>query len=538
MKKEPCFMLLFYLIFSFSGSVFALGEKTIAVGGISSWRDVTVRSGVMEISMVRPYPVLALSSAAQGTADLSLSFDEGRPDLYRDSSGLYQVISSPALGAADRLWARFGEGAVLFSGDAGPAGSLVIEPRDQRAVFAQGNLIRDFSLEFWLYPLNMENGEQILSWLASVKTPANEYIFQRIQCAAVKNRLQWSFLDFFRPPEPGPALAAKKADIVLTGDKALTPKSWSHHLIRFDADTGLLEYLVNGRLEAMAYANASGREGSEVYAPVAGAGGSFILGSRYSGLIDEFRIRGGWVENPSLRKYHRRAGHIETRVIDLGEGNSGILTVEAAGGRTSLGDGRLHGEYSPHGNVRFADNAELQFFIRAADSPYYWSDADWRTFTPGTEFPVSLRGRYVQIAVDFYPSADGEASPYLEELRIVYRPDEAPLPPAHVRAVAKDGAVELSWKDSSDLDTMGYLVYYGDARGEYFGDHAILGSSPINAGKRTSLRIEGLRNGELYYFAVAAYDRAVFRGDGQGDSGFHAGEFSREVTARPLRMIE
>jgi hypothetical protein len=114
----------------------------------------------------------------------------------------------------------------------------------------------------------------------------------------------------------------------------------------------------------------------------------------------------------------------------------------------------------------------------------------------------------------------------VEEFRITYLPDEAPLPPAVVTAAAGDGAVTLSWKSSADFDTAGYLIYYGTSRGEYFGNCAILGESPIDAGKRTSLRIEGLENGVLYYFVVAAYDRPQ-----------HAGEFSREVTARPLEGL-
>jgi hypothetical protein len=76
------------------------------------------------------------------------------------------------------------------------------------------------------------------------------------------------------------------------------------------------------------------------------------------------------------------------------------------------------------------------------------------------------------------------------------------------------------------------MVYYGTSRGEYFGEGAALGASPIDAGKRTGLRIDGLENGVLYYFAVAAYDRR----DGMDGSGgiAHTGEFSREVSARPL----
>jgi hypothetical protein len=102
------------------------------------------------------------------------------------------------------------------------------------------------------------------------------------------------------------------------------------------------------------------------------------------------------------------------------------------------------------------------------------------------------------------------------------------MPPAGISVLARDGAVELNWRNSPDRDTEGYLVYYGRARGEYFGEDAAQGASPIDAGKQNSLRIEGLENGTLYYFAVAAYDR-------REAGAFHAGEFSREVSARPLR---
>jgi hypothetical protein len=135
----------------------------------------------------------------------------------------------------------------------------------------------------------------------------------------------------------------------------------------------------------------------------------------------------------------------------------------------------------------------------------------------------------VQVAAVFYPSGDGETTPYLDEIRIIYRPNVPPPPPALLVAAAHDGGVDLTWRASPDTDILGYLVYYGPAQGEYFGEEALLGASPIDAGKRTSLRIDGLVNGTLYYFTVAAYDRA---------EPFHIGPFSREVSARPLRTLE
>jgi hypothetical protein len=190
----------------------------------------------------------------------------------------------------------------------------------------------------------------------------------------------------------------------------------------------------------------------------------------------------------------------------------------------------MQNEYAGSGRFRFANNSMVQFFIRAADTPYQWGSGEgWKPFEPGTDLSETIRGRYVQLAAAFYPSGDGEAAPYLDELRILYRRDDPPLPPSMVTVIPADGAAELSWRASPDPDVSGYLVYFGTSAGEYFGESAILGVSPINAGNKTSIRIDGLKNGVLYYFAVAAYDRM---------NPANAGIFSREVSARPLRMIE
>jgi hypothetical protein len=266
-----------------------------------------------------------------------------------------------------------------------------------------------------------------------------------------------------------------------------------------------------------------------VYTPLLGEDGSLTLGGRFMGLLDEFKIHSRLAAVSGLGKYPPEGGRVESRPLDLGEGNSGILRVEASGGRAAGSSREGRNEYRRNGDLRFPDEAALHFSIRAADSPYQWTGAEWRPFWPGRTLPEDIRGRYVQVAVEFYPSGSGESTPYLEELRIVYRRDDPPFPPSFLSAIPRDGAVELSWRASLEKDVEGYLVYYGSAPGEYFGGEALQGRSPLDAGNRTSLRVEGLKNGTLYYFAVAAYDRKA---------PYHPGEFSREVTARPLRAAE
>jgi hypothetical protein len=510
--------------------------------------------GITELMRVRPYPVLALSSATRNAdeqePDLALTFNEDESGEFYDQAGHYRVTVSPALFPTDKRLARSGTGAAMFSGVPIPSSDgvepLVIVP-EEGALLSPGQVIRDFSLEFWLFPMNVENGERILSWTASRRDALNNPMFQRIQCTSSKNRLQWMFQNFFVSPGDQTPLT-----ISLNGLTPLVPKTWSHHLIRFDAGSGLLEYLVNGKPEAIAYATSSGNEEGQSYNPIAGYEGALIVGDRFMGMIDELKIYGSFINEPVIRKYHRSGGRAETRVFDLGESNSAVLSVAVSGGKTSYSGGVSSNVYVGNGPFNFEDDTTLQFFIRAADNPYRWTDtlpiaaagrigewrdalleaaansAEWTPFVPGAELS-GIQGRYVQLAIVFYPSSDNETSPYIDELCINYRPDEPPLPPTMLTAFARNGSVELSWKGSPDRDVAGYLVYYGVAQGEYFGEGAILGVSPLNVGKRTSVNIDGLQNGTLYFFAVAAYDRL---------EPLHIGMFSREASARPLRIVE
>jgi hypothetical protein len=176
-----------YILFFVSGSLFGLpdylransqvGEKTVSLGGAGTWAMAENRSGIMEAAMIRPHPVLLLSAARNGRPgentglDLSISFDEPNPRLFNDSTGNYRITVSRELDAADRRFARAGTGAALFNiiSSAPNKGPLIIEPQSRNALFAPNSRIGDFTLEFWFYPMNMENGGQILSWHSSVR---------------------------------------------------------------------------------------------------------------------------------------------------------------------------------------------------------------------------------------------------------------------------------------------------------------------------------------------------------------------------------
>ncbi|WP_461255714.1 LamG-like jellyroll fold domain-containing protein [Treponema sp. R80B11-R83G3] len=544
MKKLLIFTLIVYIFLFVCGSVYAVGERTISLGAGATWKAAENRTGITEASSIRPHPVLLLSSSVAVTSaegyqaasgvwgnfsaltgsalDLSVSFDERTPELFRDSSGNYKLSVPPEVESVDRVLARAGAGAALFGryGYDPESTPIVIQPDSRNALFAPGNRIKDFTVEFWLYPLNMENGEQILSWASTM--PGSRA--QRIDCSVSKNKLKWSFVNFFTPIN-----GSRQINIDFTSLTPVVPKTWSHHLVRFDAATGMLEYIVDGKGESIVYATSTGRENSEVHIPVIGDNGRFLLGGRFSGFIDEFKIHSVCAGRSTIQRYASCGGRIETKPVDMGTVSSGVVKINACGGRTSIKGTALQNEFRENGRFKFSDDAEMNFFVRAGENPYSMENIPWVIFTPGSDIS-GVRGRYVQIAVDFYPSADGECSPYLEQVIIVFMQGEAPLPPRNLTAIAKDGAVQLRWKQSPTTGTAGYLVYYSAVRGELFGNDSKLGPSPIDVGITTNINIDGLKNGTLYYFRVTAYDLA--------GGNRNIGDFSAEVTARPLTGLK
>jgi hypothetical protein len=555
MNKISIFIQTVYIFLLVSGSVFAFGERTISIGGTSGWRNTYTKTGIVEAASIRPNSVLILSSAAEPSVnssssvagimgnfstvsanvhnrDMSISFDEREPGLFRDSVGRYRVTTSAGISTANSTLARVGSGAALFGGS-GSQGAVTIVPQSRNALFAPGNRIRDFTIEFWLYPLNMENGERVMSWVSTISPgqSGGNYVVQRIQCITSRNRLHWSFVNFFTATDN-----TAHINIEFSANTPVVPRTWSHHLIRFDASAGMIEYLVDGVSEAIVYATATGRESSEVYTPITGNNGFFRLGENFTGLMDEFKIHSAFTGHSSTQKFPS-GGRIETLPFDLGENSSIILRVNVTGGRTGsvpFSSGRrISGinEFRENERFRFIDDSEMDFFIRTGENQFLLHNSPWISFIPGADIS-GLQGRYAQIAVDFYPSAGGETSPYLESIALIYLPGEPPLPPRNVTAVAVDGGVQLRWRHSPNTGTAGYLVYYSTVRGEFFGNGAALGPSPIDVGMTNSVFINGLENGTLYFFRVAAYDRST------NAANFNVGEFSAEVTARPLSSLQ
>src|SRR2546426_5277368 len=73
-------------------------------------------------------------------------------------------------------------------------------------------------------------------------------------------------------------------------------------------------------------------------------------------------------------------------------------------------------------------------------------------------------------------------------------------------ALSSAAQVTLAWDPNTETDLAGYKLYYGLSSGSY--------PSSVDVGNLTSYTLSGLLEGQIYYFAVTAYNLSL------GESGF------------------
>lgn len=518
------------LLIACAGSFFA-DEKSVSLGGNAGWPALSYTSGLTHGKGRLGLDALVLSSKLPGDddsvgsgvvgsgADWSPSSASTRPvsppgsvtpvtDLYLpfdapddgDKSGHYTVVSSALLRTGVSK-ARRGSGAALCN----TTGSGLVLRGGAGSLFGTKGDSGSFSIEFWMYPTVAESGVEILQWKSS-RVSTHGPVYQYIRSSMLRNHIEWTFTNIWT------TTSGKPLDITVAGRKNLIPNTWSHHEISYDAESGMIEYCVDGSTENVAYVTSSGQERGDVFPAVFGTPADLEIAPRFSGLLDEFKImrmpksfntlqdRHG-----TLEKYPADGGRFESEPIDSKATGSELKSVTIV-------------KSEPEGTG-------TAFFVRSGDNFYQWTDTDpaWIPVKSGEKLS-GVTGKYFQVAGELYPDGTGSRTPSVTSVTLKYEEDSTPWPPARVRAFSGDGTVTLSWPASVDYDTAGYLVYYGDHPGEYLAD-----GSPIDVGNARTFTVSGLRNGRAYYFSVAAYDASGPR---------MPGTLSKEVFARPQAVRE
>ena len=462
-------------------------DSSLVLGRAEHWSSMVLRQGVRTTDGRWGELDLVLADAAYEAAadtDLLLHFD-GRP--VSDAAGRYDVeAASPEISTRERV---FGAGSAAF---VTPRSAIRLRARPG-ALFAPGTMWQDFSLEFWLYPASLEDGETVMAW--SGKIVGDSAVSEQSLTVTVHNRrLIFLMENLFQ--------GGKAHELELRGLTALLPRQWHHHLVRFDSRTGLIEYLVDGAPEAVAYATDSGRDGGSIALPLVGTGARdpLVIGGGIAACIDELRISRRFVEEPVLRRLRGETGVAVSRVLDLGLTGTSVSGIEAVFDRPP--------------------DTEVYFFYRMADRLKARGEieGEWVQFAPGTT-RLAGRGRYLQLRVELFPDGRLATSPSVSSITVRYVPDLPPAPPAKLVASPASGKVRLAWSTVNETDVAGYRVYYGVRPGVY--------QQVIEVGKVTQYEVGGLDNGTLYYFTVATYDTA---------DSTRRSAFAPEVGARPSRL--
>lgn len=491
------FVFLFFLALSFANCE----EAVFELGGNAGWEKL---SYVKNISFTNGKFGLAAASLTshniklEEVSDLYLSFDTA---TISDTAKNYSVLSSSFLQASEKN-SKFGSGAALCTPQS-KTPAIVLSP-SKNSFFYGNEVLNSFTIEFWIRPEVSDAGSTILEWKTQLPDKGKIY-YQSIIANLIQNKLEWNLIDIWQ--KEGRALG-----ITLKSKSNILPEKWSHHLLSYDSGTGLLEYRLNGRIEALEFLTANRHEGSEILYAKLGLGKRLEIGKNYSGYLDEFKVKRSEskINDPSFstkifEKLPLEGGRFESTIIDAGGNYARVYKL-------------LSDEYKPA-------QTDVLYYIRTSNERFNWTEEypKWIEVAANCDLK-NFTGRYMQVAAVLYPDGKGQKSPLVNFVKVEYESDPLPYPPTAVYAKGLDSAVELRWSPSVDFDTKGYLVYYGERSGEYF-----YAESPLDVGNVLNCKIEGLKNGRLYFFSVVAYDMA---------GANNPGNFSKEVWARPKAAVD
>jgi len=450
-------------------------------------------------------------------ADLWIGFDRDQA-----VSGHYRMLTTSLdRETFERTGAEFVRGG--SSGVFGGAATLSLLPTSD-ALLAPGQLSSDFSVQFWMYPATLRDGEELLSWSGSVALAGDNETgsAQTLSVTFENRRVRWRFEGLFRGANQGDAATS----VELLGLTPLVPRRWRHHLLRFDSTYGTLEYLIDGKPHAITHVTSTRTEGGSTRQPWVGSGraASLQVGRSFVGLMDDLQITTN-VAIPQLTRFANASGWAATRVYDLGHPETSLEAIDISSDNAG-------------------SDAEIFFYYRISDRPFS-PEIGFGT-QPVAPVPVQLEpnlglsqppsGRYLQLMFELLPSGTRAVSPRLHEVRIRYLAVAPPPPPARLIATPGNAAVRLAWQpathyDVRESDIGGYLVYYGTEPGRYLAGGQLprvdQGPSPVDVGRATSVILTGLTNGQVYYFSVVSYDMY----DPPQQSSF-----IQEVVARPATI--
>ena len=372
-----------------------------------------------------------------------------------------------------------------------PDGKSFVKMDNRGYAYSSEDSINSFTIEFYLNPYQIRMNSKVLSKI-SIYNNGNSSEYSGIRASIIDGKLVWRFDNLFM-------YNGQYSNITLSAGESLKPNEWRHHSVSFDAKTGKLVKYIDGLEEEVLYLTSSGDiNGSPymlninniIYDPL-------YLGQGFIGGIDAFSFTPIFKKNFNLYKYLKN-GEIISEVIDFTNNN---IFIDSINYMANISNGTF-----------------IDIYYRISDSYFLPEDnfVEWRRLN-GNNI-INERGRYIQIRTEFQSDTERNISPVLNNMEIVYHNGKAPQKPINLTATAVNNSAVLRWEGSHENIT-GYKIYYGTKSGIYNNADNI----PIIVGNQTEYVVNGLRNGETYYFTITAIG---------GEGGNIESAFAEEVFVR------
>jgi len=525
------FLSIFLLLFSGAASCAQVLSSTELLklewgGREHGWNDIHGMDGVRVVgsSMGELNVMLGENTVRPGpSTDLYLSFDIPGTVPAVPEFPDYDVVQSTVSHSAET--GKYGLAAAFVSFD----DSIMIEPLEGSVLRGRGPL-RSFSMDFYLYPATVYDGTVVLSWYAPTVETGGK--FSGVKAYFENGKLRWLFDDVFFDSSGSPVR-------ILLEERERTPSNaWHHHGFFYDDETGMLLLRHDGAESDIGWATDTGREEGNL---LRGRFSSYlavplVLGSRFLGYMDEFRItRGRSTYSPGD---YRLSGTVTGDVVDLTNRGTELVSVSWSALEEKGTAVRVYCRVSP---VYFEPDAspveagpvdDESSFVRNM----HGSVPGWVQVRNGEDLrDLGLNGRFLQWKIELLGTG-GDYTPVLKSLTVSVLPDPPPSPPLLRDWKPLDRGVLVRWIMNREHDISGYNLYYGTEACHYFGIGSSLGPSPVflpagterdaersaENGGIEEMVLGGLENELVYFISLTAVDHA-----GQ-ESGF-----SREIIVRP-----
>lgn len=497
------------LFFSFLSGFLCAQEQQIILGGKLPWR-ILEEKNITQTEGRRGYPSIVLQAyeprgLSEKNKDLALTFQTPDKAIIQ---GNYELDIPYPLFISNEF-SRRQTGSLLFVEKKNPLVLKVLE----NSLFYPGNTSDRFTIEFWLYPNKNSDSEVIISWKGIMES-GDSVKTQKIQTFFEGGTLKWVFENIFFGNNLKDTLFEVK------GVSPLKPKTWSHHLLRYDSTSGLLEYFVDGKPSAITKVYDEKEEMKTPYSFYIGSlsDKKIIFGEDFTGSLDDIFISKEWEAFSVLNNnvYTKQNAFLITEALDLQTSQAQLLSVNTL----------QETPQSTYIEYQYRISDELSFEADETGKIVKNVKGEWKPLVVNNPIEQLGRGRYLQIRATLLPEGTGQYTPSLSQIIIQYLPNAPTNAPTILEVKAGNGQISLEWTPSLSSQVRGYMLYFGTQPKFYYGDGKI--GSPIDLGNKTSYTLKGLKNGQIYYLSLVAY--------GEGDPPTLS-NFSEEFNVRPLESL-